>query len=377
MMILAAILAVFVYGMIAAMLGTILPDLSQRFSLTPKENGNIALAQAIGLIVASMAVGPAMDIEGVKTGLLIGLGLAAAALFLLPTANGYRSIMMYLLLLGLGGGCIVAGAFVLAGAVNQENRTAVLNLVNLFFGLGGMATPFIAANLLKRNTTRLCLFAGAVTAATWAIHAFTPMPGPSGKVAFQASAIGDVLGAPVFWLLAVILFLYVSAEVGVWNWLARHLIAQGIPEGRSLNILSLGFALGMLLGRVAVAPILITVKPEIVTLVAAVLMTVTTYLALQSRDAKVAGFAVFCAGLAMAPVFPTISGMAANIFAETQATATGLVQTFGWIGLAVSSGIIGVIAGGDPRRLKTALLVLPVFSALIVLANLVLIVLLR
>ena len=56
MLITAAILAIFVYGMIAAMLGTILPDLSKRFNLTPKQNGNIALAQAIGLIIASVSV---------------------------------------------------------------------------------------------------------------------------------------------------------------------------------------------------------------------------------------------------------------------------------------------------------------------------------
>lgn len=35
MLIVAAILAIFVYGMIAAMLGTILPDLSKKFSLSP------------------------------------------------------------------------------------------------------------------------------------------------------------------------------------------------------------------------------------------------------------------------------------------------------------------------------------------------------
>src|SRR5271170_2737290 len=52
----AAILAIFVYGMTAAMLGTILPDLSERFRLTPKQNGTIAFCQAIGLILASIAV---------------------------------------------------------------------------------------------------------------------------------------------------------------------------------------------------------------------------------------------------------------------------------------------------------------------------------
>ena len=50
MLITAAILAIFVYGMIAAMLGTILPDLSDRFRLTPTQNGTIAFSQALGLI---------------------------------------------------------------------------------------------------------------------------------------------------------------------------------------------------------------------------------------------------------------------------------------------------------------------------------------
>ena len=68
MLILAAILAIFVYGMIAAMLGTILPDLSSRFKLTPQQNGTIALMQAIGLIVASISVGPLIDNEGKKVG---------------------------------------------------------------------------------------------------------------------------------------------------------------------------------------------------------------------------------------------------------------------------------------------------------------------
>ena len=48
MLILAASLAIFIYGMIAAMLGTILPGLSQRFHLAPRQNGTIAFSQALG-----------------------------------------------------------------------------------------------------------------------------------------------------------------------------------------------------------------------------------------------------------------------------------------------------------------------------------------
>src|ERR1700680_4311010 len=104
MLILAAILAIFVYGMIAAMLGTILPDLSARFKLIPQQNGTIALMQAVGLIVASISVGPLIDNEGKKVGLVLGLAIITLALFLLPKSKGFNSIAAYLFLLGFGGG---------------------------------------------------------------------------------------------------------------------------------------------------------------------------------------------------------------------------------------------------------------------------------
>jgi len=85
----AAILAILVYGMIAAMLGTILPKLSDDFHLTADQNGVIAFAQALGLIIASVSVGPLIDNKGKKTGLLLGLFLIAIALFLLPNSSGY------------------------------------------------------------------------------------------------------------------------------------------------------------------------------------------------------------------------------------------------------------------------------------------------
>src|SRR5947209_4376542 len=136
--------------MIAAMLGTILPDLSDRFHLTPAQNGTIAFTQALGLMIASLAVGPLLDTQGDKIGILLGLGFIAIALFGLPKSGGYGSIMLLMFLLGVGGGIVVTGANALASGVSEAHRATTLNLVNLFFGLGGLATPFISANLFQR-----------------------------------------------------------------------------------------------------------------------------------------------------------------------------------------------------------------------------------
>lgn len=61
-----------------------------------------------------------------------------------------------------------------------------------------------------------------------------------------------------------------------------------------------------------------------------------------------------------------------RMFPQRSATARGMVITFGFIGLAVSSRVIGAIAGDDPRRLKKALLLLPASSVIMIAINLAL-----
>lgn len=371
MLLLAVILAIFVYGMTAATLGTILPNLSERFQLTPSQNGTIAFAQALGLILASLAVGPLLDAEGKKVGLILGLGCISLALLGLPRCRGYKNILFLLFLLGVGGGIVITGANALASDVGELHRASTMNLVNLFFGLGGFVTPFIAANFFARNWIRLCYTIAAFSLVSLMFEIVTRMPGPNGVHNFVAGEVGHVLGRPILFLLGLFLFLYVSCEVGVWNWLPRHLIAQGIPESRALNILSIGFALGLLLGRVLVTPILIHISAVTVVLVASSAMAVTTYLMLRTRKPTAALILVGLAGISMAPVFPTTLAIVGDAFPQMTSTAIGFAITCGWVGLAVSSRVIGWIAGGDPRRLNRALMVIPASAVLMIILSLV------
>jgi len=71
----------------------------------------------------------------------------------------------------------------------------------------------------------------------------------------------------------------------------------------------------------------------------------------------------------MAPVFPTTLAITGQAFPQMTGTALGFVITCGWVGLAVSSRIIGSIAGSDPRRLKKALLIFPASAVLMIVLN--------
>ena len=113
-------------------------------------------------------------------------------------------------------------------------------------------------------------------------------------------------------------------------------------------------------------PVLTRVPAITVTLVGSVAMAVTTFLMLRTKRPGVALVLVFLAGISMAPVFPTTLAIVGDAFPRMTGTAIGFVITCGWTGLAVSSRIIGAIAGGDPRQLKKALLVIPASAVIMV-----------
>lgn len=369
MLMLASILAIFVYGLIAAFLGTILPDLSKRFQLSPVQNGTLASTQALGLILASLAVGPLIDLEGKKLALVLGLVLVGGALVLLSRCRGFGALASSLFMLGMGGGIVVTGANALAADVGSA---AALNLVNLFFGLGGLITPFLSAHLFKGNSVRLGYTILVATVFTLLVQCMAPIPAVQGTGAGAFAGAGTLLTKPQLYLLGLILFLYVSCEVGVWNWLVRFLVSKGIPEKTALNVLSLGFAMGLLLGRLGAAFVFkrIFMAPENVILASAVAMLVMTLALLQAKTSRSAWALVFLAGLAMAPVFPTTLAIVSKAFPQMSGTAIGIAITFGWTGLAVSSKLIGGLAGQEARGLAKGLMVLPAFSAFMVVLSL-------
>ena len=370
MLIFAAILAIFVYGMIAAMLGTILPDLSE-FHLTPAQNGTIAFCPGPGTDHRLGRRRPAARFARRQARPHPRLGIYCHCPLRAPA---FRRIPQHRLA-AISSRCRRwhrrHRSQCPGQAVSDVHRATALNLLNLFFGLGGLATPFISANIFKRNWVRLCYTVASLTVVALIIQAVTTMPAPTAAAGFALSDAGPVLGRPLLFLLGAFLFLYVSCEVGVWNWLPRHLIAQGIPESRALNILSLGFALGLLVGRVGVSPILISVPAVQVTLAASIAMAISTFLMLRTVKPAAAAALVFIAGVSMAPVFPTVLAITGTAFPRMSGTAIGFVITCGWAGLAVSSRIIGAIAGGDPLRLKKALLLIPAFAVLMIGLNLV------
>lgn len=364
MLILAATLAIFVYGLIAPILGALLPT----YSLSPEQQGALALAQALGLVVASLSAGPVIDVKGTKLALLAGLSLIIISLLGAPNAGGYTGLLIVYFVLGIGGGIVVTGANALAGAVDPTRRGSALNFLNLFFGLGGIITTYVSSASI--DPAVVCYSIAGLAAVALAVNVATKMPMPSGEASFRLNEVPQLIMRPQLLLLSLFLFLYVACEIGVWNWLKTYLITMNFDAAAAGRVVSYGFAFGILVGRIVVSRIIIKVPALTVILFAAIFMAITTYAMLTLQSTMAITIAVFCAGLSMAPVFPTTLAIVGDAFPRGTATAMGVVITCGWLGLAVSSPIIGALASGN--QYHRALLLLPLFSVLMIVVNLVL-----
>jgi len=290
----------------------------------------------------------------------LGLAAVTIALLILANATGYLAMMFSMSLMGLGGGITLTAANALGSDVSETRRASVLNFLNVFVGLGGLITPFVAGNLLGGDAVKIA-YGGAILAfVAFLIQLATKLPNQAAPASGRSS--GQVFKEPLLFGLALTVLLYTACEFAIWNWLPKFLVAQGVPNAAALNILALGFALALLLGRVAITPILMKVPPLTVNTICAVAMAVLTFFLLRAQSATEAGVMVFCTGLAMAPVFPTTIALVANLFKEGTATAIGFTITCGFTGLVISSPIIGWLSGDDPHGLRVGLLLLPVCS---------------
>jgi fucose permease len=363
--------AIFGYGMIASLAGTLVPAITQHLNISAGQIGDLFLAQALGMMIASLGAGALIDKAGERIAMLIAVAFLVLALFSLPAVQQFRYLLACMVLLGLGGGCLTTAASACISGATLHRKAALLSLTKCSYGLGGFATPWIGATLLAGRTLALCYAIGCLMIVLGLVIAFLRINVTAGTRRFRLGEALPLLRRPLLQLLCFLLFLYVACEVGMFNWLPKYLMARGIPETSALKAVSVGFALGLLLGRLGFAAILIKVTAQTVAVGASVMMLAGTLTLLQANASLLILAAVFVSGFAMAPVFPSVVAIVGDNFPQMTATAMGTVITSGWIGLAVSSRVIGYVSSHSAGGVETGFYVIPGFASLMIVVSLV------
>ena len=400
-----AFVGIFLYGLLAALPGSVLPTLERnRFLPNDSAIGTFLLINAVGAVLAYLVSGPLIDRIGKKFALSFGTLLVVVSMLgfgLIVTSVHPTAALIYIFItsfiLGLGANAIVAAGHALVADVAANWRNSALNLLDICFGLGLASLPLVVQALQRRGGLGLIFWSLGLLALLIFVFVLTSrMPQSAHSEAVEIGNAGQLFKNPSFLLLAFALFMYVGAEVSVGKWVVTFmqrdpaiLASQGVDEAtlRLLNSTatesvsrffeadSVGyaiatysyttltlFAMALLVGRLISSILLVVFRFNsfVLMTVGSLLTAVSLLIAFNSTSAVTVRVGLIAAGFGMGPIFPTSVGLASAMMPKLAGTAMSLVMGVGFAGLLVIPPAVGYVSsavGGPTGNVRSGLAV--------------------
>jgi fucose permease len=379
MVTLVALSCVFGLGSCFALLGAISVKLMPRIGIDQGRFGALVSAFMFSCLGASLFGGMAIDALGYRP--VAVFGFVVTALCTLAIAHGRTYGMVWAACIGLGLGAIalnMAGNTLLPRVLFEgKNEAAALNLGNVCFGLGLLLTPLIVSFLFQRISYANAISVISLVLLTPTLAAVLAIY-PQSESGFSLSDAVSLLGSPKVLVAALMMFCYTSLETSFCNWLppfGKEVIGRARPEdgvqridASAQRLLSL-FAVAMMAGRLLASKAPgITAWGSWYIAGASAVAAATIVLMIVSRTVFQARLAALLGGFTLAPIFPTIAGVAlAGFSTRVHGSIVGMIFVMGFLGASIAPRAIGGLARGSSVQQGLKLL-FPLAILLIVLA---------
>jgi FHS family glucose/mannose:H+ symporter-like MFS transporter len=361
---------IFVFGIVMAILGAILPSLFERIGFGAGAAGNLFLTMNFAMLVTTLFFGPLVDRFGFKTLLAVSAFLVALAFFLLSRASGYGLILAAAVVLGLGGGGLNGGANALTSDLHEgEDRGAALNILGIFFGFGALSIPFLIGALRERlGVPAILLIATALGLVPFVVFAVLRFPRAKQAQGFPLKEAAAIARQPLLWLTAFILFFESGNEFTAGGWISSYLgTTFGVPAATAALVLA-GYWAAVMAGRLVSSRLVRRLGNERLVLGSAILALLAAALMAFAPSGTAAAAGAVLLGLGFAAIYPTTLAIVGGRFSAFTGTAFSVVIAVGLVGGMLAPWLAGKIA--EASSLRQGLLIPVVNCAMIIVLTL-------
>ncbi|MPZ20267.1 MAG: MFS transporter [Luteitalea sp.] len=326
----SACAGMFLFGIVMAIVGAVAPMLAERLDLDVAGIGTLFLVMNGAMLVTSLLVGLAVDRFGLKLPLVVGSALVAAALVAIASAARVVDLMPAAVCLGLGGAALNGGTNTLIADLYEDPRqkSAALNLLGVFFGVGAVFLPFSLGALLSRlGFAGLLVGTAGLCALTALGIASVRFPAPKQARGWPLAHIPRLFRSPLVVTMAVLLFFQSGNEFMLGGYTAAFMtrdLALGVDTASYVLAAYWG---ALMLSRVGLSGLLLRISPHALILGAALLSIVGALVIASARTPAAAIAGVVLTGAALAGIFPTVLGVAGSVFPERSGSLFGLLFT--------------------------------------------------
>jgi len=366
-MIATAHVAFVLTGTVTTLLGPLLPVLAARWSLDDAHAGYFFTAQFAGSMLGVGLSGALVTRFGFARAVAVGLAAMAAGVGALGVV-AWPEALLFVACYGIGLGITIPATNLLVADAAPERRAQALNILNLAWGIGAVASPPVFAWFAARNRVDAFLFslAASLVVIMAAQVGFTRTRRRADPAQQASRRPAPVIRwrSPGFLVYAALFFVYVGTENALAGWIAAF--AQRLDTAAIATSTPAFFWAGLLLGR-AVAPLLLSRVTEAVLVQGALsLAAIGVVLVLASGSlAGVMASTAIC-GFGLSIVFPTTIAQLSRRFADASARAAAAAFACAGLGGATVPWLVGVwsTAAGSLR----AGLVVPLIGCLSMIA---------
>jgi FHS family glucose/mannose:H+ symporter-like MFS transporter len=361
-----------VNGIVISFIGPLLPVFSAKWGLDDARAGYFLLVQFLASFIGVLISSRLIAAKGFKPAITIGLALLGIG-FALLSAPTFPLALVASGIYGLGYGFNTPGTNLWVSESYGERRASALNIVNLAWGVGAIASSPLAKFTIRTATVNILLYVvGATCVAGAAILVRMKFGQPHQPVeASESLPASSKNGLGVAALLGVLFFVYVGTEVGTSSWSSMH--AQRATEWATNNwaLTPMFFFAGLLGGRGAAAAILLRLK-EVTVAVSGLFVAGAGELIFITAHSPAALFGgAFCAGLGLSSLYPIWVAWLSKWFGARARKVGGVMFALAALGSASMPWLVGVVSKYYLGNLRVGLLV-PLIGCAVMLATIAL-----
>ncbi|HZS53182.1 MAG TPA: MFS transporter [Bryobacteraceae bacterium] len=342
----------FVFGVVMAVLGAILPLLAARLQITTPDIGKLFLVMNAAMLAASLVLGLAMDRFGMKFPLVLGALLVAMALGMVVRASAFVALLPAVVLLGVGGGALNGATNTLVADLHEDPRRkgAALNLLGVFFGFGALFLPFVIGALVARFSIASLLAAASTLCGVVGIFAlFRRFPAPKQRHVFPLAEVPRFLRSPLVLAFAFLLFFESGVEFTLGGFISTYLMHDiGLNSIAIASWILAAYWAAIMISRAVLSRIALGIDPYRTLLICASAAGVGAVLTALARSPLVAALGIVICGWSLAGVYPTLLGIAGDRFQSHSGTVFGILFAIALAGgmiLPFIAGQLGALAG--------------------------------
>lgn len=317
----------------------ILNKLGTDFQLDKSQLASITATAFYGFPIAVVIGGFIVDIIGMKRLLVLAFIFHLAGILLTIFAQGFWTLYISTLLIGLANGTVEAACNPLVTALYPDNKTTKLNHFHLWFP-GGIVIGTLIVLLLNKIGLGWQIQVGIMLLPTVIYgYLFSKLDFPvTERVASGVSTAGmyKALWNPLFIFMFICMFGTAITELFTGQWI--DVLLKNVTQNAIL-ILTLDTGV-MVIGRAFARPVLKLFSPQVLLLISTILSATGIYL-LSTLTGDAVFFAAIIFGMGVCYFWPTMLGFVNTNLPDTGAIGLNLMGGAGMFAVSVYTIFMG------------------------------------